>query len=124
MIRGRPSNGGVNVDINIRVILRADLGFGERRVQTWAMSMMPLGQARNHLSELIDGINRTHDRLTITRHGERVAVVLSPDDLASIEETLDILAIPGAFEAIDEGARELDDGHVDDWRSIRSEFSQ
>ena len=37
----------------------------------------------------------THDRLTITRHGQPVAVVLSPDDLASMEETLAILAVPG-----------------------------
>ena len=86
------------------------------------MTTLPLGEARNRLSEVINSIDRTHDRLTITRHGQPVAVVLSPDDLASMEETLAILAVPGAMGAIREGTRELDSGQVEDWESIRAEF--
>lgn len=86
------------------------------------MTTLPLGEARNRLSEVIDGIDRTHDRLTITRHGRPVAVVLSPDDLASMEETLAILAVPGALEAIREGSRELDSGQGPDWERVRAEF--
>lgn len=88
------------------------------------MGMMPLGQARNQLSKLVEGIAHTHDRLTITRHGTPVAVVISPDDLASMEETLDILAVPGAVEAIAVGTTELEDGDTVDWDSIRAEFDQ
>lgn len=88
------------------------------------MTTLPLGEARNHLSEVIDGIDRTHDRLTITRHGRPVAVVLSPDDLASMEETLAVLAVPGALDAVREGSRELDNGQVEDWESLRAEFGQ
>jgi len=40
------------------------------------MTMPPLAEARNRLSEVIDGIDRTHDRLTITQHGKSVAVNL------------------------------------------------
>ncbi len=88
------------------------------------MTTLPLGEARNRLSEMIDGIDRTHDRLTITRHGQPVAVVLSPDDLASMEETLAILALPGALDAVRQGGRELDSGQVADWESLRSEFGR
>jgi len=59
---------------------------------------------------VIDGIDRTHDRLTIAHHGRPVAVLLSPDDLASMEDALTILAVPGVLEAIREGSRELDSG--------------
>jgi antitoxin YefM len=88
------------------------------------MTTMPLSEARNHLSELIDDIDRTHDRLTITRHGQPVAVVLSPEDLASIEETLAILAVPEALDAVREGSHELDSGQAEDWESLRAEFGK
>jgi prevent-host-death family protein len=49
-------------------------------------------EARNRLSELIDEVERTHDRVEITRHGHAVAVLISADDLAALEETVDVLA--------------------------------
>lgn len=61
---------------------------------------MPLHQARDHLSQAVDSVERTHERVTITRHGEPAAVLVSPDDLESLEETLDILSTPGALEEI------------------------
>lgn len=88
------------------------------------VTTLPLAEARNRLSEVVDGIDRTHDRLTITRHGRPVAVVLSPDDLASMEETLAILAVPGALDAIREGIGDLEDGRIEDWESMRGEFGQ
>ncbi|MBA3527793.1 MAG: type II toxin-antitoxin system Phd/YefM family antitoxin [Propionibacteriaceae bacterium] len=86
------------------------------------MTILPLGEARNHLSEVIDGIERTHERVTITRHGHAVAVVVSPDDLAGMEETLAILAVPGALEAVQRGLRDIEAGRVEDWESLRAEF--
>jgi prevent-host-death family protein len=86
------------------------------------VTTLPLGEARDHLSELVDGIDRTHDRVTITRHGRPVAVVLSPDDLAEMEETLAILAVPGALSEIKEGLRDFADARVEDWEDVKAEF--
>lgn len=86
------------------------------------MTTVPLAEARDHLSDLVDGIDRTHDRVTITRHGRPVAVVLSPDDLAEMEETLAILAIPGALAEIREGQRDFEQGRVEDWDELKAEF--
>ncbi|MCA1673805.1 MAG: type II toxin-antitoxin system Phd/YefM family antitoxin, partial [Actinobacteria bacterium] len=47
------------------------------------MSIVSVGDARDHFSELITEVERTHQRVTVTRHGKPVAVVLSPDDLES-----------------------------------------
>jgi antitoxin YefM len=88
------------------------------------MTTLPLGEARDHLSELIDDVDRTHDRVTITRPGRPVAVVLSPDDLAEMEETLAILAIPGALEEIRRGLRDFDKGRVEDWEDLRAQFGR
>ena len=38
---------------------------------------MPLGEARNRLSQYIAEVEHTHERVTITRHGLRAVVLLS-----------------------------------------------
>lgn len=67
------------------------------------MNAVPLGEARDRLSEYVADVERTHERVTITRHGRPAAVLISADDLASIEETLEIFGTPGAAQAIREG---------------------
>ena len=51
---------------------------------------MALKDVKNHLSAVVDQVEREHDRVVITKHGRPAAVVVSVDDLASLEETLDI----------------------------------
>ena len=55
------------------------------------MIVLPLNEARNRLSELIDEVAKTHERIQITRHGRAVAVLMAPEDLAALEETLEVL---------------------------------
>ena len=55
-------------------------------------STMPLKDVKNRLSEVVDRVEREHDRVTITKHGLPAAVVISADDRASLEETLDIMS--------------------------------
>jgi antitoxin YefM len=45
----------------------------------------------------------SHERVVITRHGRREAVVISADDLDALEETLDLLSDPAAMRDIAEG---------------------
>ena len=58
------------------------------------MSIQPLRYVRDHLSELIDQVDREHDRVEVTRNGRVVAVLLSSDELTALEETLAVLADP------------------------------
>ena len=60
-----------------------------------------LAEVKNRLSEYVSEVEQTHDRMTITRHGQTAAVPMSRDDLA--EETVDILAQPGTSESITKG---------------------
>ncbi|MFY9890630.1 MAG: type II toxin-antitoxin system Phd/YefM family antitoxin [Streptosporangiaceae bacterium] len=52
---------------------------------------MPLADVKNRLSEVVDRLEREHGRVVITKHGHPAAVVMSVEDLESLEETLDIL---------------------------------
>ena len=52
---------------------------------------LPFSEVKAHLSEVADRVEREHDRVLVTRNGRPSFVLLSPDDLASLEETLAIL---------------------------------
>ena len=68
-------------------------------------------------------VKRTHDRVLITRHARPAAVLISPDDLATLEETVDILATPGTPEAIAEGLADLAAGRMADNEALRARFA-
>ena len=66
------------------------------------MTTEPLRSARDHLSELVDRVEREHDRVMITRNGRDAAVLISAQDLAELEETVAVLSDPGALADIRE----------------------
>jgi prevent-host-death family protein len=66
------------------------------------MSTQPLRDVRDHLSEVIDRVERHHERVVVTRNGRPAAVILSPDDLAQLQETIDVLSDPNALADIRE----------------------
>jgi antitoxin YefM len=51
-------------------------------------------EAKAHLSELAQRVENEHDRILVTRNGRPSFVLISPDDLDSLEETLDIVRDP------------------------------
>jgi len=60
-----------------------------------AMSMaeqLPLAEVKNRLSEVVEQVESQHSRVTITKHGRPAAVVISTEDLHSLEETLRVLS--------------------------------
>ena len=67
-----------------------------------AVTTEPLRAVRDHLSELVDRVEQHHERVTITRNGREVAVLLSAEDLAELEETLSVLSDPEALADIRE----------------------
>jgi antitoxin YefM len=69
---------------------------------------MPLKDVKNRLSEVVDQIEREHGRVVITKHGRPAAVVVSVEDLESLEETLDVLARPKLIAQVRDSLTELD----------------
>ncbi len=68
---------------------------------------MALKDVKNHLSTVVDKVEREHDRVVITKHGRPAAVVLSLDDLESLEETVAVLSSPALIQQIQESLDEL-----------------
>lgn len=85
------------------------------RIQTRILVMtkvLPLTEVKARLSEMIDEIATTHERVTVTRNGRPVAVLVSTDDLETIEETLALLSDPAAMREIEEGRAAINTGDI------------
>ena len=74
--------------------------------------VIPLSEAKAKLSEVVDEVVTTHERVTVTRNGRPVVVVLSTDDLEAIEETVTILSDQAAMSQIAKGRAEAAGGAV------------
>ena len=72
----------------------------------------PLRSVRDHLSEVVDRVERQHERVIITRNGHDVAVVISTEDLAQLEETISVLSDPDALRDIREADASYASGDV------------
>ncbi|WP_343907681.1 type II toxin-antitoxin system Phd/YefM family antitoxin [Nocardioides aquiterrae] len=68
---------------------------------------LSLAEVKAHLSELVGRVGRQHDRVTVTVHGRPSAVLLSPDDLESLEETIAILSDQAALQQLSDSEAEL-----------------
>jgi len=71
---------------------------------------LPLSAVKAHLSELVDRVEDQHDRVVLTRNGKPAAVLISHDDLESLEETLSILSDPVLLAQIQESEQALAGG--------------
>ena len=57
-----------------------------------AMTTDSLRNVKDRFSEFVDRVDREHERFVVTRNGRPAAVLISPDDLDSLEETLELLS--------------------------------
>ena len=71
-----------------------------RRLLFWSMSTFPLSEVKARLSEIADEVDRTHDRVHVTRNGREYVVLLSAEDLESLEATIELLRDDAGMERI------------------------
>ena len=83
---------------------------------------MPLAKVKAHLSEVVARVTRSHERVAITPHGRREAVVIAADDLDALEETLDLLSDPAAMRDIAEGREAAARGEGLDADAVRQRY--
>lgn len=58
------------------------------------MKTLPLSDAKNRLSRVVEDVNERDERVMITRNGRPAAVVVSPEEFESWQATIDILSDP------------------------------
>lgn len=76
------------------------------------MSIESLREVRDHFSDVVDRVQREHARVTVTRNGKAAAVIISPEDLEQLEETLLVLGDPDALADIREADKAYGEGDV------------
>jgi antitoxin YefM len=70
------------------------------------MTVLPLGEVKSHLSEIVSRQHH-HERVTVTVHGRPSAVLIAPEDLERLEETLEIIRDAATMNRLAESDAEL-----------------
>jgi len=87
------------------------------------VTTLSVSEAKARLNELARVAHAQHERFTLTRNGRPEAVLLSVDDLAGLETTLEILADAASVGAIAESLAERASGApATDIETVRKDF--
>lgn len=86
------------------------------------MRTVPLSDAKDKLSALVEEADTTHEIIRITRHGRTAAVLMSADDLDSLHETLHALQVPGIHQELAEADRAYATGQTISGDELRRRY--
>jgi prevent-host-death family protein len=78
------------------------------------MTTLPLSEVKARLSEIADEVDRTHERVHVTRNGREYVVLLSAEDLESLEATIELLSDAAAMKRLKEADAAVAAGDVTD----------
>jgi antitoxin YefM len=79
---------------------------------------LSLAEGKAHLSEIVSRVYRQHERVTLTVHGRPSAILLSPDDLEALEETIAVLSDDSAVRQLVDSDAELARGEGETERDL------
>lgn len=88
------------------------------------METLPLSYVKAHLSEIADRVEGQHDRVVVTRNGHPAAVLVSPEDLESLEETLAVLSDPALMRQLREGEEAIASGDTVTLEQLQADLKQ
>lgn len=106
--------GASHVDVSGQRCLVERLTICSNMVILMTMSTMPLAEVKAHLSEVVSRVNGQHERVTVTVHGQASAVIMAPDDLERLEETIAVLADGALIRQLTDAETDLAEGRVED----------
>lgn len=66
-------------------------------------NLISISDARAVLPDIVTRVSKYMDRVVITVNGQPKATVISAEELESLEETAEVLAIPGVKNSISRG---------------------
>lgn len=73
-------------------------------------NIVSVSDARNNLPTLVSKVKKNMDRVVITVHGQPAATLVSPEELDSLEETAEVLAIPNIKKDIARSRKQIKEG--------------
>ncbi len=84
--------------------------------------ILPFTEARTHLTELLDEIERVHEHVVITRNGRPSAVVMAQAEYESLIETLEILGDAELMADLAASDEDVAAGRVIPWGKVKREL--
>jgi antitoxin YefM len=96
------------------------LTFGVVLTIILVMTTQSLAAVKAHFSKVIDEVAATHERVTVTKNGSPVAVILAVEDYDSMMETLEILSDGSAVAEIRKAEQQMAEGDVFDEEQVRA----
>ena len=88
------------------------------------MDTLPLSEVKARLSEIAEEVERTHQRVNITRNGRSYVVLMSAEDLESLEATLELLSDPEALGRLAQAQADLAGGRQVTEAEMAAEMEQ
>lgn len=83
---------------------------------------LPITEARQNLTTLVDRANKRLDEYVITVKGKPAAVLMSAKEYDSWRETNGILADKKLMKAIKQGEKDVEAGRLYDWEEVKKEL--
>jgi len=83
---------------------------------------LPITQAREELTTLVDNAKRKLTEYVITVNGTPAAVLISAAEYESWKETNEILSDPGLMKAIKQGEEDIKKGDYVTWEELKKEL--
>ena len=71
---------------------------------------LSLAAVKDRFSEIVDRVNKQRDRVIVTRNGVPAVVVVSVEELESLEETLEILSDSDTLAALRDSEQQIAEG--------------
>lgn len=83
---------------------------------------LPLAEIKARLSDIVDRVEREHERVVLTRNGRPAAVIMSPADLEALEDTLELLSDAKAMKEIRAARDDTAKGRVVTADELRAKY--
>lgn len=82
------------------------------------MNSISITNARSKLYDLVEEVS-SGNRIIITKKGESKAILISPEELASWEATLEVMADTKLMREIKVGLDDLKAGRIVSWKEVK-----
>lgn len=84
---------------------------------------LPVTEAREKLTELVDEVNNKFEQIEITKNGKPRAVLMSADEFDGWRETMEILSDKQLMKDIKQAEKEFREGKAVPWEQVKKELN-
>ena len=82
-------------------------------------NIISISDARDKLPSLVNKVSEGLEKFLITVNNKPKAVILSVEEVESLEETAEILSIPGALASIRRGLKDIEAGRIVSFEEVK-----